>query len=72
MAEKRLPNTAELMRKATQLRTDSEALIVIVIRVNDVAFSVDPGVAPKDAGETIESELPALLQHLAESREKGR
>ncbi len=69
--DKRLPDTAALMRKATQLRTESEALMVIVIRVNDVAFSVDPGVSPKDAGETIEKELPALIQRLADSRRKG-
>jgi hypothetical protein len=68
--DKRLPDTAALMRKATQLRTESEALMVIVIRVNDVAFSVDSGVSPKDAGETIEAELPALVQHLADSRRK--
>ncbi len=68
--DKRLPDTAALMRKATQLRTESEALMVVVIRVNDVAFSVDPGVSPKDAGETIEAELPALVQHLADSRRK--
>jgi hypothetical protein len=71
VSEKRLPDTAALMRLATRLRTDSEALMVIVIRVNDVAFSVDPGVSPRDAGETIEAELPSLVQHLAESRGKG-
>ena len=70
MSDKRLPDTAELMRRATRLRTDSEALMVIVIRVDDVAFSVDPGVSPKDARETIEAELPSLVQHLAESRGK--
>jgi hypothetical protein len=70
MADIKLPDTKALMRMATRLRTDSEALMVIVIRVNDVAFSVDPGVSPKDAGETIEAELPALVQHLAESRAK--
>lgn len=71
MADRPLPDTAALMRLATRLRTESEALIVIAIRVNDVAFSVDPGVSPRDAGETIEAELPAFVQHLAESRGKG-
>jgi hypothetical protein len=69
--DKRLPNTAALMRQATRLRIESEALLVVVIRVDDVAFSVDPGVSPKDAGETIKAELPAIIQHLAESRKKG-
>jgi hypothetical protein len=44
--------------------------MVVVIRVNDVAFSVDPGLSPRDAGETVKTELPALVQHLAESRRK--
>ncbi len=70
MQEKKLPNTAELMRQANKLRTESEALVVLVIRLDDVAFSVDPGVAPKDAAETIENELPAIVQHLNESRKK--
>lgn len=69
--DKKLPDTAELMRRATRLLNDSEALLVIVIRVEDVAFAVDPGVSPKDAGETIEAELPALIQHLTESRKKS-
>ena len=68
MAEKRLPNTAALTRMADRLRTDSEALLVLVIRVNDVAFSVDPGVTPKDAAETIQTELPKFIAHLKESR----
>jgi hypothetical protein len=68
MASTKLPDTAALMRQATRLRVNSGALIVVVIRVDDVAYSVDPGVAPKDAGETIKTELPALIQHLTESR----
>lgn len=64
-------DTAQLSAMATRLRTQSGALVVLVIRVDDVAFSVDPAMAPKDAGETIEAELPALVQHLAESRRKG-
>lgn len=71
MSDKRLPDTAALMRLATRLRTDSEALLVLVIRVEDVAFSVDPNVSPKDAGLTVENELAAVVQHLAESRGKG-
>ena len=70
MAEKRLPNTAATARMAARLRTDSEALLVLVIRVNDTAFSVDPGVSPKDAAELLRTELPAFAAHLSEDRKK--
>jgi hypothetical protein len=70
MADKHLPNTAAVARMATRLRTDSEALLVLVIRVNDTAFSVDPGVSPKDAAELLRAELPTFAQHVAESRKK--
>lgn len=70
MADKRLPDTAALTRMATRLRTESEALLVLVIRVDDVAFSVDPGVAPRDAGNTIWNEMPAFIAHLEQDRKK--
>jgi hypothetical protein len=65
-----LPDTAEMMRRATKMRIDSEALLVLVIRTDDVAFSVDPGLAPKDAMDTIQTELPLIVQHLGESRKR--
>jgi hypothetical protein len=70
MAEKHLPNTSALMRMADRLRAESEALLVLVIRVDDVAFSVDPEVSPRDAANTIQSEMPGFIAHLEESRKK--
>ena len=33
------------------LRKDVDALLVLVVRIEDVAFAVDPEVAPADAAE---------------------
>lgn len=62
----------QLQRTAHRLRAESDALIVLVIRADDVAFSVDPAVSPRDAGETIEREIPSLVQHLSEQLKRGR
>jgi hypothetical protein len=70
MAQKPLPNTAAVSHMAARLRNESEALLVLVIRVNDTAFSVDPSVSPKDAAELLRAEVPELFAHLAEIRKK--
>lgn len=70
MSQKKLPNTRQLSLLANRLRIDAEALVVLVIRVDDVAFAVDPAVSPKDAASTVEGELPAIVQRLADSRKK--
>jgi hypothetical protein len=53
-----------------RLRREAGALVVFVIRTDDVSYSVDPGVAPKDFGELVEGELPNLVQDLAQKRGK--
>jgi hypothetical protein len=70
-AERQLPNTAAVSRMCARLRTESEALLVIAIRVDDVAFSVDRNVSPRDFGETLEREIPALVDALVAQRTKG-
>ncbi len=69
--DKGFPDIAALARRATRLRTESDALMVLVIRVDDVAFSVDPALSLKDARDRINAELPAFIEHLAETRGKG-
>lgn len=70
MSQSKPPDNAQLSRLAAHLRVESQALLVLVIRVNDVAFSVDPSLTPKDAGDTISNEIPSLVQHLAEQRRR--
>jgi hypothetical protein len=49
---------------AEMLRKDVDALLVLVVRIEDVAFAVDPEVAPADAAEMVELVLPAAVQRL--------
>lgn len=50
------------------IRKESGALVVVALRVDDMAFSVDAGVQPGDAVELLRSELPALLTMLVQQR----
>ena len=68
MSECHLPDTAALGRMCERLRTDSEALAVIVIRADDAAYSVDPGVSPRSFGEMVENEIPNLVEDMAKKR----
>ncbi|HEY1767784.1 MAG TPA: hypothetical protein VGG26_09015 [Terracidiphilus sp.] len=61
---------SELQRRVHALRRESDALIVFVIRTDDVAFSADLDLAPRDAGAMIDNELPRLVEALAEQRRK--
>ena len=45
---------------AEMLRKDVDALLVLVVRIEDVAFAV----APADAAEMVELVLPAAVQRL--------
>lgn len=65
-------STKDVQIQANRLRVDSDALIVLVIGVNDVSFSVDPSVSPRDAGETVENVIGGLVQQLTEARKRGK
>lgn len=69
--DRQLPNTAALSRMCAKLRAETEALLVVAIRVDDVGFSVDPGVSPREFAEQLSNEIPALVQALAAQRTKG-
>lgn len=62
----------EIQIHAQRLRSESDALIVLVICANDVSFAVDPRVSPRDAGETVESVVGGLVQQLTDQRKRGR
>lgn len=47
-------------------------MLVLVIRLNDVAFDVDSRDSPMDAINTLRDEMPALLQHLIDDRAKRK
>lgn len=54
------------------IRRDSGALLVVALRVDDMAFSVAPGMAPRDAVELLREELPSLLAMLEQQKEAGK
>lgn len=71
MAEKKkwdLTSTHSLQGAAGWIRKNSGARLVLVIRAQDVACSVDEGLEPLDAIQTVRDELPQLLQHLIDQR----
>lgn len=61
-------DTATLGRLRDKLRRESGALFVIAVRSEDAAYSCDPRLAPRDFGETIEREIPNLVEDLAKHR----
>ena len=67
-----LTTTSGMSRAAAWLRKGGDAVVVVVIRAEDVAFSVDPRVAPRDAIELLKQELPALMEHLQTDRAKKK
>lgn len=67
-----LTSTHSLEGAAGWIRKRSGALLVLVIRPNDVAFDVDPNLAPVDAIATVREEMPGLLQHLMAQRQKRK
>lgn len=67
-----LTTTAGMSRAASWLRKSGDAVVVVVIRAEDVAFSVDPRVVPRDAIELLKNELPALMEHLQADRAKKK
>ncbi len=67
-----LTSVNSLAGAAKWIRKGSNALLVLVVRPNDVAFDVDPALAPMDAINTVRNELPELLQQLIDQRAKGK
>lgn len=69
-----LTSSNSLWSAAEWIRKSSSALFVLVVRVDDMAFSVDGQLQPSDAVTMVQDELPALLDMLKHHRqcEKAR
>ena len=75
MAEKKkwdLTSTHSLEGAAGWIRKGSGASLVLVIRAQDVACSVDEGLEPLDVVTMVRNELPQLLQHLIDQRARRK
>ncbi|MHB1673811.1 MAG: hypothetical protein ACYCSP_06120 [Acidobacteriaceae bacterium] len=67
-----LKTTNGMASAAAWLRKKADGIVVIVIRAQDVAFSVDPRIAPRDAMDLVKQELPDLLLQLQLDRDKKK
>ncbi len=65
-----LTATSSMSAAAEWLRKRGDAIVVLVIRAQDVAFSVDPLCSPRDAAELVKQELPQLRDQLLLQRLK--
>ena len=54
------------------VRKGSGALLVLVVRAEDVAFAVDPAIAAKDAAALVEAAMPEVGARLKELRERAQ
>ena len=53
---------------AEWIRKNSGALLVLVVRAEDVAFAVDAQVAPADARDMVEIVMPGAMARLESER----
>jgi hypothetical protein len=57
---------------AEWIRKNSDALLVLVVRAEDVAFAVDPQVSPSSAVEMVELVMPNAMIRLEQMRIAAR
>lgn len=50
------------------IRKGSGALLVLVVRAEDIAFAVDGQIAPKDARDMVEYVMPNVQEQLEQAR----
>lgn len=65
-----LTSLNSLESAAEWIRKGSDALLVLVVRREDIAFAVHPDVRSKDAVEMVEYVLPQTLVQLERRREE--
>lgn len=63
-----LTSLHSLQGGAEWIRKNTGAQLVLVVRPGDVAFAVDPNIAPKDARQLVEAELDAVVEYLVQQR----
>lgn len=71
MSEKKgwdLTSLRSLESAAEWIRTKGSAQVVLVIRPNDVAFAVDPQIAPRAARDLVELIMPEVQVYLDQKR----
>jgi hypothetical protein len=67
-----LTSESAIQAAAEWIRKKSGALLVCVVRVDDLAISADSALAPRDSENLLEDRMPALHARLQEERTKAR
>lgn len=67
-----LTSLRSLDAAAEWIRDGAGALLVLVVRAEDIAFAVDPLIAPKDAVTMVEVAMPEIAARLEAIREAAR
>jgi hypothetical protein len=73
-----LTSLRSLDAAAEWIRSNAGACLVLVVRANaeaetsDIAFAVDPAIAPKDAVTMVEVAMPEMQDRLVAIREAAR
>lgn len=67
-----LTSPRSLDAAAEWVRSKAGAILVLVVRGEDVAFAVDPAVKPQDAETMVEVAMPELRAKLSERRELAK
>ena len=67
-----LTSLHSLQGGAEWIRKNAGAQVVLVVRPGDVAFAVDPMIAPADARLLVENELESMQRQLSEMRLEAR
>ncbi len=63
-----LTSLRSLESAAEWIRKGSGGLLVLVVRAEDVAFAVDPEIAPADAVTMVETVMPEAMRRLEDVR----
>lgn len=53
---------------AEWIRKNAGALLVLVVRAEDVAFALDPLIAPQDARDMVDVALDGVVEQLVQKR----
>lgn len=67
-----LTSTSALQSAATWLLKKAGAMLVVIVRVDDLAISADPQLAPRDSAHLLEDRMPEIHSILQAEREEAR
>lgn len=67
-----LTSLSSLQSAAEWIRKGSGGLLVLVVRAEDIAFAVDPQIAPADAKDMVEFVMPSVQAQLEQQRMAAR